>query len=655
MLSNQDAVSNPLSGKHLKLMRWVFALALALLVYNVVDLYHVVDDSYITYRYIDNLIAGNGLVFNIGERVEGYTNFLWLVALLPFRLVGIGPELASLALSICSLGSILFSVYHAARHLAGSDVAGWAATVLAMGSPQLARWCSSGMETVFFAALIAAANHQLIARGGHSRRSSVLYGLAVLARPPGVLHGAVSFCVAALRIDFWRNGAWRRAVMLGALFAALPLTHLLFRWLYYDAWLPNTYYAKLGGDLPNLIPFGWDYVWGYLLASGWVLLLPAVLGCAPRRKLGWLSLALLMQIVVHASYVVYAGGDFFTFHRFLVPIIPALTVLAGVGLWSIAHCFGDAMIRVLPIAALLCAVAQTVLAQYSTGYRAIEQNRSARKERELVAQWLTENYPRDAVLAINAAGLVPYRTGMPTIDMLGLNDRHIARSVARMDSQGDGASYVGHFKHDGRYVCSRSPDIVLTVGAVLHRGRSVTEAEYQSALNTFIGDREFLRAPACVDRYAVVAEELLPGRYVVAYVRQEGGGLHVAHAEGDPQSAREWFERGLGLMRRTQLREAIEAFERSIRLDPTNAVARVNRAYCHLDLREYEAARAQFAEIFQVFPENYDALYGLAMSSQRLGMKEDAVMYWRRYVAGAPDSPWKERAREALRLMGSEP
>ena len=39
----------------------------------------VVDDAFISYRYAWNLVAGHGLVFNIDEYVEGYSNFLWVL------------------------------------------------------------------------------------------------------------------------------------------------------------------------------------------------------------------------------------------------------------------------------------------------------------------------------------------------------------------------------------------------------------------------------------------------------------------------------------------------------------------------------------------------------------------------------------------------
>jgi arabinofuranosyltransferase len=51
----------------------------------------VQDDAFVTLRYAQNLAEGAGLTWNPGERVEGYTNFLWaLLLVVAFRL-GIDP------------------------------------------------------------------------------------------------------------------------------------------------------------------------------------------------------------------------------------------------------------------------------------------------------------------------------------------------------------------------------------------------------------------------------------------------------------------------------------------------------------------------------------------------------------------------------------
>ena len=46
------------------------------------------DDAYISFRYAHNLVTGHGLVFNTGERLEGFTNFLWVLVLSPFEALG---------------------------------------------------------------------------------------------------------------------------------------------------------------------------------------------------------------------------------------------------------------------------------------------------------------------------------------------------------------------------------------------------------------------------------------------------------------------------------------------------------------------------------------------------------------------------------------
>ena len=40
-----------------------------------------IDDAFISFRYAENFAQGKGLVFNSGERVEGYSNFLWVILL----------------------------------------------------------------------------------------------------------------------------------------------------------------------------------------------------------------------------------------------------------------------------------------------------------------------------------------------------------------------------------------------------------------------------------------------------------------------------------------------------------------------------------------------------------------------------------------------
>ena len=69
----------------------------------------ICDDAFIGFRYVRNLMDGNGLVFNEGEYIEGYTNFLWVLELTAiWKMLGIRPEFASLFLSsLLTVGTIV--------------------------------------------------------------------------------------------------------------------------------------------------------------------------------------------------------------------------------------------------------------------------------------------------------------------------------------------------------------------------------------------------------------------------------------------------------------------------------------------------------------------------------------------------------------------
>src|SRR5436189_992982 len=80
--------------------RWLPWVALgAAIVWLLVREWHYAgwmdDDAFISFRYAQNLAEGNGLVFNPGERVEGYTNFLWVLLLAAGDVLGAAPDVAA--------------------------------------------------------------------------------------------------------------------------------------------------------------------------------------------------------------------------------------------------------------------------------------------------------------------------------------------------------------------------------------------------------------------------------------------------------------------------------------------------------------------------------------------------------------------------------
>ncbi|UCB51561.1 MAG: hypothetical protein JSV10_06080, partial [Candidatus Zixiibacteriota bacterium] len=73
------------------------------------------DDAFVSYRYVENFIQGNGLVFNSGERVEGYTNFLWIIVLSVFAQLGLNIIVVSKILGVASGCTALILLYQLSR------------------------------------------------------------------------------------------------------------------------------------------------------------------------------------------------------------------------------------------------------------------------------------------------------------------------------------------------------------------------------------------------------------------------------------------------------------------------------------------------------------------------------------------------------------
>src|SRR5262249_48514522 len=76
-------------------------------VLRAIHLRWISDDIFVGLRYTDNLIQGKGFVYNEGERVEGYSNFLWLMLILPFQWLGLDPLLVSKVMGVMFYAAIV--------------------------------------------------------------------------------------------------------------------------------------------------------------------------------------------------------------------------------------------------------------------------------------------------------------------------------------------------------------------------------------------------------------------------------------------------------------------------------------------------------------------------------------------------------------------
>src|SRR2546430_4333577 len=99
-------------------------VAVAVLVVHSLQFDFVTDDAFISFVYARNLAEHGQLVFNLGQHVEGYTNFLWTVLLAILMKVGIAPELAARVLGTGFAIGTLFVLVKLTEKLRGR-ASGW--------------------------------------------------------------------------------------------------------------------------------------------------------------------------------------------------------------------------------------------------------------------------------------------------------------------------------------------------------------------------------------------------------------------------------------------------------------------------------------------------------------------------------------------------
>ncbi|MFN0008413.1 MAG: hypothetical protein ACKVXR_10940 [Planctomycetota bacterium] len=489
------------------------ALAAALLAVHALALGYESDDAYISYRYARNLLDGHGLVYNPGERVEGYTNFLWTVLLAGIDGILPGerlPEIAT-ALGILFGGATVVLVGLFGRSIAGTDSPRvLIAPFLLAADSSFAAWCTGGLEGPLFAFLVAAAAFaHFRARG----EAPFLFALAALTRPEGALLFAVTAGIELVR----RRGRIGKVILWSLPFAAVFVPYFLWRWSYYGYPLPNTFYAKVGGGSEAWIR-GAKYLAGFLRTHGWFLALAAVIPVLRRRSEPWVAHVAAM-LGAYALYLVAVGGDGLYGHRFCTYLAPLFYLLAQEGL---AQALARAPKVLLPAVAVLgvALVAQTSVVllwmprnarwtepkselsfpDASHGYRFFDPYFVERQR--IAAEWLEASLPKGAMIASTPAGSIAYHSSHPVIDMLGLNDVHIART----DAGSMGRGRAGHEKGDGVYVLSRQPEVIL-LGNVAVLARPLAEEEMPAKL-VQRSEKEIWASPEFHRDYERVAVEV---------------------------------------------------------------------------------------------------------------------------------------------------
>ncbi len=503
-----------------------------------------VDDAYISFRYAQNAIRGHGLVFNPNERVEGFTNFLWTALMVPLEGAHVDVGRASVLLGALFALCLIALVIRFANVVRVPRAVGMIAALLLVADGSFALWAVGGLETPLFAFLLFAgamlyvreqkwsANERGFSRIENNQRfsvffrvpenfplSGIFFALAAMTRPEGVLVFAITAAHQALWRIFAEHRLFsRRDIERIIAFSALFVPYWLGRWGYYHSFLPNSFHAKVNTTEPAAqIERGWNHLSQFVnVHLGWAILLPplAVLIRAFWRErsdklivsddlsrvtsIFWTTYFAAI-VVPYIAYIVYVGGDW-SVGRFFVPLLAPFYLLfstALVELWNwgvdkvkIIVDLRRVWIGILGIIASGLLAGDLYVASSWNGENAIYirdfDTSRATLARETMGRWLKANVQPGTLIAVDAAGQVPYFAELPAVDMFGINDLHIGRLNVEKLGQGT----PGHEKTDFTYVILRQPEYVIIYGGLFD-----TIKEYERAPETWTNDetlRKFL-------------------------------------------------------------------------------------------------------------------------------------------------------------------
>jgi arabinofuranosyltransferase len=436
----------------------------------------VCDDAFISFRYAKNFVEGHGLVYNIGERVEGYTNFLWTLLLSLFMKMGLDPVVMSQILGVLfSLATVLLLLRLNRRLYPEETLFDYLAPLFLACCGAYAAWSTGGLETSFFTFLVLLGSFLFLSGIDRPRcfaSSGIVFALVCMTRLDGLVLVFVTFAwllyllVIKKKVEVKSLSIWTLSFLIPF------LLYFLWRWSYYGKPFPNTFYIKVAGAA--YYQQGFSYLVSFIERFWiWFMVIPLFFlgkGIRLNPKLKMVVFYFTSMILVFSCYVVYVGGDFMDMFRFLVPILPFLFFLVQEGFRGMYR-YSDLLPAgrrktALKALSLLLIGSSIFLLAYPSG----ESNKVWSREgvdsigllRESSGLWskvglrFKELADPHETLSTTAAGAIAYYSELYTIDELGLT----------LASQ-SGLNVVEYFRpgHQKRvtreFLASRKPSYIL--------------------------------------------------------------------------------------------------------------------------------------------------------------------------------------------------
>lgn len=441
----------------------------------------VVDDAYISFRFAKNFVDGYGLVFNHGEQVEGYSNFLWVLIISGAMKFSLEPLAVAKILGQLFSALTLIVAFRLSQRISKQPTSylNLIAPLIIAVNGSFAAWSVSGLESAMFAFLTAMGIYFYITEEEKPSRflsSGIFFGLSALTRPEGAFIFLLTLIFRSIQLSYKRENPKKNDAMIIAGFAAIFLPYFVWRYSYYGYLFPNTFYAKNGANIGFAkYRFGLKYVLKFF--SGYNLIFPLTIFTTlllMARRSRTLILYLLWIVCVYTLYIFSVGGDSQRLSRFFIPLLLPIALVIQEGLrYLYEFLITNRTVRIeshnlppipqvwksLSIAIMVLAISVSSLSvSFLTHKDEVKSELSLVNALSGLGKWFKVNAPPGTLIAACNVGALCYFSELPTIDMMGLTDVHIAHYG---NENIGGGIMIGHNKHDAQYVLERAPEFVV--------------------------------------------------------------------------------------------------------------------------------------------------------------------------------------------------
>lgn len=398
---------------------------------------HPCEDAFITYRFAQNLAEGNGPVFNEGDRVEGYSNFLWMAGIsCAYKL---GFDMPGFSRFVCWLSNTLTFLlvwFIPFRYFYTRGFSSLVAPFLYVLFLPFHYSATSGLETAPYTFLIVLCALAIL--WAHNRAlpfaaASILLLLIALTRPEGILFAA--FFAAYLGLCRLTKKEPLRPYIPGLIIIIAGYSlFLLGRFSYYHALVPNTYYAK--GSFPLLIRVGLGmftarcFVTRYPYFAIFLFMLWKARNLSVERRL---LAPLLCFIAAGLTFsICFSGFDWVPFFRYTLPVVPLLMILCGIivaRLWNgVLHHAPRAQRIIWGCITAGCFIiaAEQFYADLMLSFRLRDIDAFVYYNQKVFGAWMKKEIGATGTVCIGDVGRIAYFSEVKILDIVGLTSRDFA-------------------------------------------------------------------------------------------------------------------------------------------------------------------------------------------------------------------------------------